>query len=265
MAYKRTIKTMKKEQFFLFWLMLICFSFLSCSKDDEEATIPTLDKTSVTLFVDETSQITYSGSDKCIWSSENELIAEVKNGVVTAQHVGTTIIHANGLSCNVTVKPKYTSFTEPYIEWDSNMATIKKHMSGYTLKKEDSDNLGYLGKGQVDAYLYTFENGRLKTCGFSTSLLYSLELTRFLLERYCVVKYDNKSSDDIICYLESVDLKYYVMLYANKSGCAVIYTKAESTKSSDNVKLNSKLKETYKTVTTMRTLEKPMSRYELLP
>lgn len=237
--------------------LFVCFS--SCSKDDdEEAPLPTLDKTNITLYVDETSQITYSGSDKCIWSSENSLIAEVENGVVTAQHVGTTIIHANGLSCNVTVKPKYTSFTEPYLEWGSNMATVKKHMSGYTLKTEDSDNIGYLGKGQVNAYLYTFENGRLKTCGFSTSLLYSLELTRFLLERYCVVKYDNNSSDDIICYLASVDLTYYVMFYTNKSGCAVIYTDAKSTKSSDNVELKSKFRDAYRTVTTMRTLEKPM-------
>jgi len=249
-----------KTKFYFFMLVMalsVCLS--SCSKDDDEETAhPTLDKTSVTLYVDETSQVTYSGSDKCSWSSENELVAEVSNGVVTAKHVGTTIIRANGLSCNVTVKPKYTSFTEPYIEWDSDMATVKKHMSGYTLKNDDSDNLGYWGKGQVNAYLYTFENGRLKTCGFSTSLLYSLELTRFLLERYCVVKYDNNSSDEIICYLVSVDLKYYVMFYTNKSGCAVIYTKAESTRSSDDVELKSKLREAYRTITTMMTLEQPM-------
>ena len=67
----------------LFSLQLIFAAFLcvtSCSKDDDGEPIPaTLDKTSISLYVDETSTLTYSG-ENCNWSSDNTLVAGLANG-----------------------------------------------------------------------------------------------------------------------------------------------------------------------------------------
>ena len=72
---------------------------LSCSKNDNKE--PSINKTRITLYVDETEKLTYSGNDECTWFSDNKRIADVNKGVVTANHVGTTTIHANNLTCEV--------------------------------------------------------------------------------------------------------------------------------------------------------------------
>ena len=61
---------------------------LSCSKNDNKE--PSINKTRITLYVDETEKLTYSGNDECTWFSDNKRIADVNKGVVTANHVGTT-------------------------------------------------------------------------------------------------------------------------------------------------------------------------------
>lgn len=196
---------------------------LSCSKNDNKE--PSINKTRITLYVDETEKLTYSGNDECTWFSDNKRIADVNKGVVTANHVGTTTIHANNLTCEVVVKPRYTSFTEPYLEFGSSKSEVKSQMSGYTLKSEDNTMLTYYGKGNVDNYGYQFKNGSLEMSALYTSASYALSLSDYLLERYIVFDTE-KSSTERIYTLVSVDLKMFVQFRVGTYGCIVMYTKA---------------------------------------
>lgn len=229
----------------LFSLQLILAAFLcvtSCSKDDDGEPIPaTLDKTSISLYVDETSTLTYSG-ENCNWSSDNTLVATVENGIVTAKHVGTTTIHANNLSCIVSVKPKYTMYDEPYMNWGANIAEVKKKMSGYTLASEKDDMLVYLGKGKVNAYLYRFDNNALQQSVMQITLLNSINLTDFLLERYWPVDL-SENGGSLKAYMGSVDLKTYVLCNVRTDGVLVMYVDSKSLKTSSNTELKAKLRE----------------------
>lgn len=213
----------------LFLTTFICIT--SCTKDTskEPSQSASLNKTSITLYVDETSMLKYSGGD-CKWSTDNLLVAEVDEGLVTAKHVGTTIIRANNLTCTVTVKPRYSSYVEPYMVWGSSKSTVKSVMSGYTIRQDNNTSLIYEGKGRVDAYGYTFENGKLKNSSFYSSLSNSTTLTDFLLERYWVIDIEKIGTNEYISYLGSVDLKNYICLSISTSGCIVIYYDADSLK-----------------------------------
>lgn len=196
----------------------MALSLCSCS-DDNDST-PGLDKTEVTLYVEETITLTYSGGD-CTWTSDNPLIASVENGIITANHVGETIIHANEADCKVTVKPQYTKYYEPYINWGEGKNKVKQYMESYELAKEDDDQLAYRGDNSILFYLYTFDNGKLNGSGFLTDLLESSYLVDYLLERYIPVSYD-----DTTFVFVSPDKKTGIGLQINSSYLLVAYLPA---------------------------------------
>lgn len=224
-----------KTKIFSSVLILAAFvCVVSCSKNDDEIEKVTLDKTSITLYVDETSTLTYSG-DQCIWSSDEPLIASVKDGVVKGEHIGTTTVYANDLACSVTVKPKYTSIFEPCIEWGVSQSVIQNYMSGYTLRSSDTRNLVYEGKGYVVAYDYIFESGKLSSCGFLTNLSYSSSLTDFLLERYVVLDVDQST---YTVYMTTIDFKTAVGLQISSSGILVVYIPMPQQSTKSNIIYN---------------------------
>lgn len=102
-----------KAKVLLMSALIMPFCFVSCNSDDDEEL---LNNKEISLYVGESIVLEYTGKS-CTWSSDNSLIADVDDGVVTAKHVGTTKIHANKTSCIVTVKSKINSYTEPYTEW----------------------------------------------------------------------------------------------------------------------------------------------------
>lgn len=221
---------MKKLLFPLMTVVVMLTSVTSCSKDsDSESSKPSLDKSNITLYASEKAKLTYTGNT-CKWSSDNELVATVDNGVITAKHVGTTTIHANDLACQVTVKPKYNTYVEPCIFWGASKSLVKSYMLGYTLKGEESNSLGYIGKGNINGYAYLFDNNGLKSSAFVVSLLNSIMISDFLLERYWVIDMKEDSSGNLTSYLGSVDLKTYVVLNIRKDGVIVDYISSESLK-----------------------------------
>lgn len=176
---------MKKVISILFPLISVALSFSSCSNDDNSS-LSQLDKTEVTLYVEETSNLTYSGGD-CIWTSDNPLIASVENGVITANHVGETMIHANDAVCKVTVKSNYTKYYDPYTNWGKEKDLVKQYMKNYELQSETDDRLTYQGDNSVLLYTYVFDNGKLNACGFAVDSSDSNYMTNYLLERYIPV------------------------------------------------------------------------------
>lgn len=241
---------MKAKLFSLMLILATTVCITSCSSDDGDGQAPaTLDKTIITLYVDESSTITYSGG-KCEWSSDNDLVAEVENGIVTAKHVGTTTIHANNLVCSVIVKPKYTTYVEPYTDWGASISTIKSKMSGYTFKgTSESETLGqmytYEGKGKVQAYVYGFKNGELTSSCLYVSLLNSTNLSDFLLERYIVIDISEKAKNDYMIYMLTVDMKTLVVMNLSTSGALVLYSPApeDGTRTADSDWMKQKLME----------------------
>ncbi len=204
----------------LFGIMLLwatCVCMLSSCSEDKEVIQPTLSKTELTLYVDQTATLSYSGG-KCTWSSDNALVASVNNGVVTAKHVGETIIRANGTSCKVTVKARYTKYQEPYVLWGNSISQVKNHMRDYELLESSSTTLGYRGKGDVIAYIYMFENGILQSSAFATPLTESSYLLNFLTERYVPL-----TKDGTIYYFCSPDKKSAVTLQVETSYLMVAY------------------------------------------
>ena len=232
-AYKRPNKTMRKL-FFILCMAICSVCLTSCGGGDDNGpsgsiSNPTLNKSSITLYVDETSTLTYSGGD-CTWKSENALVASVANGVVTGKHVGETTIYANSLACKVIVKPRYTSFTEPYLGWGASQATVKNNMSGYTLKSSSTTSLQYNGKGSINSYIYNFTDGSLSSCAFYSYPTYMYSLSDYLNERYVVYKVDEDKKN---IYFLSVDGKNMIAFaLRSTSDLIVVYVPVSSSSTS---------------------------------
>ncbi len=212
-----------KAKVLLMSALIMPFCFVSCNSDDDEEL---LNNKEISLYVGESIVLEYTGKS-CTWSSDNSLIADVDDGVVTAKHVGTTKIHANKTSCIVTVKSKINSYTEPYTEWGSSMSKVKNNMSSFSLNSQEATSLLYAGKGKVLYYHYYFENGGLKSSTMYVSLYNSTEFLDFLLDRYCILSYERKSSTELEVLLISIDGKNAVGLFINSSGSQAIYISAE--------------------------------------
>lgn len=207
---------MKKTNILYLSFIIMALLLSSCSKDDNTST-PSLDKTEVTLYVEETISLTYSG-DNCIWTSDNPLIASVENGIITANHVGETLIYANDAQCKVTVKPHYTRYYEPYITWEEGKEKVKQYMNNYEIETENNNQIVYRGNNSVLLYAYTFENSQLTSSAFATDLLESSYLIDFILERYIPV-----SNEENTFTFFSPDKKTGIGLQINSSYILIMY------------------------------------------
>ncbi len=101
---------------FLFIIAVAAVALVSCKKDDTSVKSVSLDQTSITLNIGESATLVASvepatALDKSVtWASDNEAVATVKDGVVSAVALGnanitvTTKDGAKTASCAVTVK-----------------------------------------------------------------------------------------------------------------------------------------------------------------
>lgn len=172
----------------ILFLSLITLMVVGCGNDDEANL--TLDASKISLYADDTEKII--ASENVTWESDNEFVATVaNNGIVTGEHIGKAIIiatSANGeAKCEVEVKAKYNTFTEPILDFSASKSTIKSKEKR-ELQREDETSLTYKpDKSPVQSVIYLFENGKMKTAGVFVNLSSSRETTNFLLERYMPV------------------------------------------------------------------------------
>ena len=190
-------------------------TFVSCGSDKEdEPNYP-----NKTMMAGETYTIPGKNG---VWTSDNQLIASVSNGIVTAERVGETTIR-NGLkSFKVTVTGKYNTFKEPCLKWGASKSTVKSFMSGYTLQSEDDENIFYKGKYREALTGYMFRSGGLyiSTVVLFTSSVGTDELAAFLNERYVYVT--QNSSEYYFAYA-TPDEKNVVVLQLTTISSEVVY------------------------------------------
>lgn len=179
---------MKKILFLLAMLPMLVFT--ACSDDDENSL--SLDKSEISLYYED--EIKLIASDNVTWSSEDEFVAKVSsNGIVEGGHVGKTfIVASNGaetVKCAVEVKPKYNTFVEPVLDFGANKADIKAKEKR-ELISETATGLGYKDSKDGVAILYTFEDDKMESAGFTLKYKYADDIMDFLLERYAPATMD---------------------------------------------------------------------------
>lgn len=147
-----------------------------------------LDKSQLTLRPHESATLRAEGAIS--WVSDNEFVATVHNGVVTAGHVGKAVVSAfngqAGAKCSVEVVAQWYTYLSPYIDFDSSKTQVKAYEKGIrTLKSETATELIYLGESpNVREVVYTFADNRLKEVSVICPLALADELESFLAERY---------------------------------------------------------------------------------
>lgn len=144
----------------------------------------------VTLhFEEEVGLTVIDNQSRVTWATNDDFVASVNsNGIVTAEHVGTTTIIAkegkNEAYCSVSVIPEYFTYSEPILDWGCSKQTIISKKG--TPDDSQTDALTYVqseSKGIIEMYM--FENGKLYGCGVGLKLSYAnTDVASFLLERY---------------------------------------------------------------------------------
>lgn len=178
-----------KKMFSLMLLITSIVCFTACSSDDEEErpNIPT----SHYMKVGESFNLGYQSD----WVSSNTFAATVDNmGVITAVRKGTANIYSTSkdLSCNVSVSPTYTLYSEPITQWGvSKNSVISK--KGTADSNVDS-GLGYsTGNSIAPLEMYLFKNDKLYASAILVKTTYSDELVEHLSQRYKPVYVDTEN------------------------------------------------------------------------
>ena len=113
--------------------------------------------------------------------------------------MGSTTIKSGDLKMFVTVKPRYTLYTEPLMLWGyTKSQTIAK--CG-TPKSETATSIIYeTGNSSVPYKLYLFENNCLASCGVVAQLSVASNLVDFIGERYVIVSAEGTTATFAHCY-----------------------------------------------------------------
>lgn len=169
---------------------------VSCQK--EMVIDPQLSEHEIALYVGETKQLSYSGKG-CEWKSDNILIASVsETGFVEAHLVGEVNIYANNSVCKVIVKPNYTNYIEPYLDFERGLADWQTYMEENGCVPNSEDGMSYMDEQTNTMYVWIAINGNVAT-GFLTSISKTSILSHYLLERFLFLY----ESDDVFYYTDA--------------------------------------------------------------
>ncbi len=209
-----------------FWAIAAAVAMASCSKNEEDVS---LSKMSYTLYHSQNENIQGVNVSNLNWSSDNEFVAMISNGVIESQFVGKTIVREfdHGLSFNVEVIPKYSLYEEPCLDFGASMETIRSRYGTpyisdleYLIYKSSNENAPY--------YWYMFENGKLRSSCVIVQLSAAYPLENFLSERYLTLEGDMNTKSFAHFYGEITDPKvdYGVGVTYNSSvdGLVVVYS-----------------------------------------
>lgn len=167
---------MKKSFILLFTFCVI--PLISCENEKEETFVDT-EVNSIVLFVDGTKDLGIKGD---FLTSDDRFVASVsEEGIVTANHVGTTIINSKTKKIPTVVMGFYHLYDEPVLEWGCSPSTVKaKQKQGNISNVATASNvLRYDNAGSTQAIGYTFEDGKLKSVGVILDLKYASTISDY--------------------------------------------------------------------------------------
>ena len=195
--------------------MVVSLASVSCGSDEED------EPNYANQMMEAGDTYTIPGKIKD-WASDNELIASVSNGIVTAERVGETIIRSGSKSFKVSVTGKYNTFKEPYTQWGASQSVVKSYMTGYTLFKETNEVLYYTGLNKEMGYGYSFTNSALSSSYVILQMtsVTSDEMVAYLAERYVYVTMDE---DDYYFGFVTPDKKTIVILQLQSNSGQLYY------------------------------------------
>lgn len=129
------------------------------------------DPKEIELFRGDTVTYEVSGGYGVKWSSSNDYIATVKNGMIVGVHIGTAIITMTSVGAPtsyfiVKVKPKYSLYDDPILDYGiSRQELIRKETHRLLSVISDTLDLAYdySHEDYKTLMLYHFENDSLQT------------------------------------------------------------------------------------------------------
>lgn len=168
-------------------------SFFSCSSSNDDEPF-TMNERAITIQKGDKYTITHTG--KASWSSEDNFVASVNNGEVTANHVGETAIYAmsggSKSQCNVTVRGSYNYFREPLCKLNATPEDVMRYETrSLDTKKSDRTTLIYYPamNENIDVVAYTFKNDKLESAFVAMTMHGNASqalqmMNNFMSERY---------------------------------------------------------------------------------
>ena len=168
-------------------------SFFSCSSSNDDEPF-SMNERAITMQKGDKYTITHTG--KASWSSDDDFVASVNDGEVTANHVGETAIYAmsggSKIQCDVTVRGLYNYFREPLCKLNATPEDVMRYEKrSLDTKKSDRTTLIYYPamNEDIDVVAYTFKNDKLESAFVSMTMhgnaTQALQMmTNFMSERY---------------------------------------------------------------------------------
>lgn len=169
-------------------------SFFSCSSSSSDDEPFSMNERAITLQKGDKYTITHTG--KASWSSEDDFVASVNDGEVTANHVGETAIYAmsggSKSQCDVTVRGSYNYFREPLCKLNATPEDVMRYETrSLDTKKSDRKMLFYYPamNEDIDVVVYTFKNDKLESAFVSMTMHGNASqalqmMNNFMSERY---------------------------------------------------------------------------------
>lgn len=168
-------------------------SFFSCSSSNDDEPF-TMNERAITIQKGDKYTITHTGNAS--WSSEDNFVASVNDGEVTANHVGETAIYAisggTKSQCDVTVRGSYNYFREPLCKLNATPEDVMRYETrSLDTKKSDRTMLIYYPamNEDVDVIAYTFKNDKLESAFVAMAMNGNASqalqmMNNFMSERY---------------------------------------------------------------------------------
>ncbi len=215
-------------------LAMLAFSFVGCEgwlniddptpdpetepdPDPEVEAVITLEETSATLHYGETYQINAECEFPITYTSENEFFASVSDeGLVTANHVGTTMItleaEADSQTFEVTIEPLSDLYPEPEIEIGQTKEDVIARYGEPDAVVDDA--IGYRSYSDNATMMMVMfdENGLVELYAVIFELYFEEELETFLTERYLFVQ----EEENVKMYINALNVEEATMIVGSE-------------------------------------------------
>ena len=177
-------------------------SFFSCSSSSNDDEQFSMNERAITIQKGDKYTITHTG--KASWSSDDDFVASVNDGEVTANHVGETTIYAmsggSKSQCDVTVRGLYNYFREPLCKLNATPEDVMRYETrSLDTKKSDRTTLIYYPamNEDIDVVAYTFKNDKLESAFVSMTMQVNCMSSRKIKEHHATQK--PKSQHLVLC------------------------------------------------------------------